>query len=65
MPIKMNLDKPEDEVWTTEKHGTIKVGDMTEEHAKNCLRLLIKRNRRRAEIHADSPWYNMEYTLNE
>ena len=34
-----------DEVWTTKDGRKIAVGDMSEEHAKNILRLLIRQRR--------------------
>ena len=33
------------ETWTTESGETITVDQMTEEHAKNVLNLLLKRNK--------------------
>lgn len=34
-----------DEYWTTRDGRQIAVGDMTEQHAKNCLRMILRRNR--------------------
>jgi hypothetical protein len=35
----------EDEIWTTQDGRRIKVGDMTEEHVRNALRLVLRRIR--------------------
>ena len=37
---KVKLKK--DEVWKMKDGREIAVGDMTEEHAKNCLRLMLR-----------------------
>jgi hypothetical protein len=34
-----------EELWTMRDGTQIAVGDMTEQHAKNCLRMLIRRHR--------------------
>lgn len=34
-----------DETWTMRDGRTIAIKDMTEEHAKNCLRLICRRRR--------------------
>ncbi|NOQ30195.1 MAG: hypothetical protein GQ570_03635 [Helicobacteraceae bacterium] len=35
--------KPSDEVWTMKDGTKIEVKDMEESHAKNCLRMLIRK----------------------
>lgn len=35
-----------DEEWITKDGKKIMVGDMTEKHAKNCLRLMLRRVRK-------------------
>ena len=40
----------EDEVWTTKDGRELKVGDMNEHHVKNALRMVIRRERRRATL---------------
>ncbi len=37
----------EDEVWTMKDGTRIPIAQMSERHAKNCLRLLIRRRRER------------------
>lgn len=39
----------DDEIWTMRDGTKIKVGDMTESHARNTLRMIIRNERRRAE----------------
>lgn len=41
------INKPKKvwEIWTTESGETISVDQMTEQHAKNVLNLLLKRNK--------------------
>lgn len=41
MPLK--IKKQPDEVWIMKDGSEITVGDMTGDHAKNCLRLLLRR----------------------
>ena len=36
---------PQEEYWQTADGSVIAVGEMTERHAKNCLRLMIRRMR--------------------
>lgn len=46
----MSTPKPDDEIWTTRDGRKIAVGDMTEEHARNTLRLVIRRIRERHDL---------------
>lgn len=36
------MKEPEEELWVTGDGTAIKVGDMTDEHVRNALRMLIK-----------------------
>ena len=38
-----------EEIWVTKTGGRIAVGDMTESHAKNALRMLIRKFREEKE----------------
>lgn len=38
-----------EEYWVTREGARIAVGSMSEEHVKNALRMLIRRDRERAE----------------
>jgi hypothetical protein len=44
-----------DEVWVTRDGRRIAVGDMSEEHAKNTLRLLIRQRREIKEAAYGNP----------
>ena len=37
----------QDEEWVTKEGKVIIVGDMSESHAKNCLRLMIRRQKQK------------------
>lgn len=39
-----------DEVWVTRDGRQLLVGKMTEEHAKNALRMILRKRRRRREL---------------
>ena len=43
MGLKVEKNHCDDEQWTRRNGTKIWVEDMTEEHAKNCLRLLMRR----------------------
>lgn len=43
-------EEPKDETWVTEDGTEILVGDLTEDHAKNILRMILKDQRKRNEF---------------
>ncbi len=45
----MSEEHGPDEVWTTRDGDQIKVGDLSETHAKNILRMIIKTERERKD----------------
>lgn len=45
----MSGDDFKDEIWVTRDGREILVGDMTEEHVRNTLRMIIRVNRERRE----------------
>ena len=44
------MSQPQDEIWTTEDGTQIAIGDLTENHAKNILRMIIKQKREKDEF---------------
>lgn len=44
----------EDEVWTTKDGREIEVGNMTEAHAKNALRMVLRKRRKTLLILVDA-----------
>jgi hypothetical protein len=42
-----------DEMWKCQDGRLIAVGDMTEAHAKNVLRMILRNNRQRRALQAD------------
>jgi hypothetical protein len=42
-----------DEIWKCQDGRLIAVGDMTEAHAKNALRMILRNNRQRRALQAD------------
>ena len=42
-------EEVKEEVWTTQDGKTIAVDDMTEEHAKNALRMILRKSRGKME----------------
>ena len=45
MSLDIKSPDDDDEIWMTADGNTIKIKDMSEEHAKNCLRMMIRRSR--------------------
>lgn len=44
-----DIDNSTEEVWTMKDGKEILVGEMTESHAKNALRMILGKDRRRRE----------------
>lgn len=42
----------EDEIWTTKDGQRLKVGEMSEDHVRAALRMVIRRSRRAAMLRA-------------
>jgi chemotaxis regulatin CheY-phosphate phosphatase CheZ len=42
-----------DEIWKCQDGRLIAVGDMTEAHAKNALRMILRNRRKRAALQVD------------
>jgi len=51
---KVGMSDREDEVWTTRDGREIEVGNMTEAHAKNALRMMLRKRRRVRELEQES-----------
>jgi hypothetical protein len=43
----------DDEIWVCQDGRRLAVGEMTEEHAKNTLRMILRNRRRRREAKVD------------
>lgn len=47
------MSTPPDEIWRCQDGRRIAVDDMTEAHAKNILRMILRARRRRRALQAD------------
>lgn len=43
----MTVNPEDDEVWTTRDGRELRVGEMTEDHVRNALRMILRNQRRR------------------
>ena len=56
-------DEPEDEVWISASGARFLVGEMTEAHVRNVLRLLLRRKRQAAQV-AEASEQSLDHAYN-